>query len=194
MAFPASFKAAIISALQTYLEAETASAAEPSLQGDIEWGYNSNVHLPTQNPKGLVLMVGSNPTLKTTTGLIQEEIRIRLRLLVSKKIDPAARDAAITNEDLMILDQQLFKDIEEELINAEQFLFGILYKIRTQGTLTVTVGSKTRVVLAGHKIAGSPSRIITTMDREGRSTGALVMDVLWDDGGLFASQHSHSNL
>lgn len=192
MAFPESYKSKIIPALQAYLEVETASAAEVSLDGPIEWDYNSNIHLPSQNPKGLVYMVAANPTLVTTTGLIHEEVRIRLRLLVSKSVDPATRDAAVTNDDLMALDQQLHNDIEEELINAEQFLFKILFNIRRKGALSVTVGTKTRRVLAGHSIASAPQRIVTTMDREGKATGALIFDILWKDSGLFASEYSHA--
>lgn len=190
MAFPESFKSKIVPALQTYLEAETASAADPGLDGIISWKYNSNIHLPSQNPKGLVYMVSGVPTVVTTTGLIHEEIRIRLRLLISKSVDPALRSAAVANEDLMILDQALQTEIEEELINAEQFLHKALFKIRQKSALKVTVGGKDRVVLRGHTVA-TPQRIITTMDREGRATGALILDILWKDGGLFSSQYSH---
>ena len=63
MAFPESYKSKIVPALRAFLEAETASAAEPSLNGDIEFDYNSNIHLPSQNPKGLVYMVSGTPTV-----------------------------------------------------------------------------------------------------------------------------------
>lgn len=167
-------------------------AAEPGLEGQITWDFNSDVHLPSMNPRGLAYLVAANEVFQTTTGLPHEELRIRLRLLVSKAIDPAIRDAAATNEALMLLDEGLRAEIESELLNAESFIKGVLFKVRTKGAVKVTKGTKDRVVLAGHRVASNPQRIVTTMDRQGRATGALIMDILWNDGGLFASEYSHT--
>lgn len=191
MAFPESLKSKIVPALISFLETESLPYADGSLEGAITWSYNSNVHLPSMNPKGLVYLTNTSPKFSDTTGIIHEELTIRLRFLVSKQVDPNLRDAALTNDALVALDEALRLEIEEELINAEEFLVHeALYKVRRDG-LSVTIGSKVKTVLRGHTISGSPQRVITTMDREGRSTGALLLDLLWFDGGALARPYTY---
>lgn len=192
MAFPTSYRSLILPELISFLETESAVAADPGLEGAITWDFNSDVHLPSMNPRGLAYYVASDTVETTLRGIPHEKVRIRLRLLVSKAVDPAVRDAATTNDDLIALDEALRREIEDELLNAEDFLKAALFKVRTKSAIRVTLGTKTRTALSGHTIAPNPQRIVTVMDRQGRATGALLMDILWNDAGLFGSQYSHS--